>query len=149
MDETQQFLDAVLARLEAAERAVHDGDITQRLQMWSRTEPVTLFGAGRSGKGWDQVEPVFRWLGTRFTGCTAYEIDVVAAEARGDLAYLVVLERTTASVQGGPQQSYVLRVTHVFRREEGEWRIVHRHGDPLESPDGGEAVARLLTGAAS
>jgi ketosteroid isomerase-like protein len=149
MGETQQFLDTVLPRLHAAERAVHDGDITQRLQMWSRTEPLTLFGAGRSGTGWAQIEPVFQWLGTRFTGCTAYEIEVVAAEARGDLAYLVVLERTTASVQGGAQRSYVLRVTHVFRREEGEWRIVHRHGDPLESPDAGEAISRLLAGSAS
>ena len=33
------------------------------------------------------------------------------------------------SIDGGPVQENVLRVTHVFRRENGEWKIVHRHGD--------------------
>ena len=149
MNETQQFLDDVLPRLQDAERAVHDGDITKRLAMWSRTEPLTLLGAGRSGTGWEQIEPVFQWLAESFTGCTSYEIEVVAAEARGDLAYLVVLEHTTASVHGGAQRSYVLRVTHVFRREDDQWRIVHRHGDPLQSPDSGEAVSRLVAGSSS
>ena len=30
---------------------------------------------------------------------------------------------------GGERATYTLRATHVFRREDGEWRIVHRHGD--------------------
>lgn len=142
MDETQAFLDEVLPRLQRAERAVHDGDIAQRLEMWSRVDPVTLFGAGRSGRGWVEIEPVFEWLAGTFSQCSSYEIEVVAAEARGDLAYLVELERTTASVRGLPT-TYVLRVTHVFRREEGQWRIVHRHGDALESPDRGAITERL------
>ena len=39
-------------------------------------------------------------------------------------------EHTTATVNGVPQ-SYTLRVTHVYRREDGEWKVVHRHGDQL------------------
>jgi ketosteroid isomerase-like protein len=37
-----------------------------------------------------------------------------------------------------PPQSTKLRVTHVYRREAGEWKIVHRHGDyvPVDEPGG-------------
>jgi hypothetical protein len=37
-------------------------------------------------------------------------------------------EHSTTSVYGEPRQ-YTLRATHVWRREDGEWKIVHRHGD--------------------
>jgi ketosteroid isomerase-like protein len=29
----------------------------------------------------------------------------------------------------GAPRTYTLRVTHIYRRENGQWRIVHRHGD--------------------
>ena len=46
-----------------------------------------------------------------------------------DLAYTVCLERYTASVQGGPPETPEYRSTHVYRREAGGWRAVHRHAD--------------------
>jgi ketosteroid isomerase-like protein len=54
----------------------------------------------------------------------------VAAGASGDLAYTVGYEKCTRSWDGGPPESSTLRVTHVYRRENGEWKIVHRHADP-------------------
>jgi ketosteroid isomerase-like protein len=41
----------------------------------------------------------------------------------------VAFEHTTASLNGAPLESYPLRVTTVFRRKDGEWRVAHRHGD--------------------
>ncbi|MEU0793082.1 nuclear transport factor 2 family protein [Amycolatopsis sp. NPDC005961] len=56
------------------------------------------------------------------------------AGASGDLAYTVGFEQNTVSINGWPA-TYTLRVTHVYRREDGEWRIVHRHGDrPPDEP---------------
>jgi ketosteroid isomerase-like protein len=46
-----------------------------------------------------------------------------------DLAYTVGFEHTAVSWDGVPLEPYTLRVTHVYRRENGEWKIVHRHGD--------------------
>ncbi|MBA2363863.1 MAG: nuclear transport factor 2 family protein, partial [Chloroflexia bacterium] len=46
-------------------------------------------------------------------------------------AYTCGYERRTVSVDGGPAKPGTLRVTHVYRRENGEWKIVHRHGDNL------------------
>jgi ketosteroid isomerase-like protein len=51
-----------------------------------------------------------------------------------DLAYIVEIERTRAKVGGSDEASPVsLRVTTIFRLEDGKWRILHRHADPITS----------------
>jgi ketosteroid isomerase-like protein len=50
----------------------------------------------------------------------------------GDLAYTAGFEHTEATVNGEPR-SYTLRATQVYRREDGEWKVVHRHGDSVEA----------------
>ena len=125
-----------------AELALHNGDPAARIAMWSRTEPLTLFGAARSGRGWAEIGKTFEALGQQFSNCTSYENEIVAAEASGDLAYTVALEHTTASINGAPPRPYVLRATTIFRREDGEWKVVLRHADALAS-DSGEVVGRL------
>jgi len=130
MTELDAFLDAVIPRQTEAERAIHNGDASARLAMWSPNDPVTVFGAWVSKDGWTDVSQLFEWLARRFSDCTSYRFDVVAAGVSGDLAYTVGYEHTTASVNGVPS-TYILRVTHVYRREDGVWKVVHRHGDAL------------------
>jgi ketosteroid isomerase-like protein len=139
MSELDDFLTPTLARQVEAEEALHNGDQTLRMQMWSTQDPVTLFGAVKSNSGWDEVSQVFRWLASRFSDCTAYRFELVAAGASGDLAYTVGYEHTSVSIDGVPVEPYTLRVTHVYRREDGEWKIVHRHADP--APDQGSLRA--------
>jgi ketosteroid isomerase-like protein len=50
---------------------------------------------------------LFRWLGTHFSDCTAYRFE-----------------------------PYTLRVTYAYRREDGEWKIVHRHADSVPATQG-------------
>jgi ketosteroid isomerase-like protein len=133
MSETEKFLAATMPRLTEAEIALINGDASQRIAMWSRNEPVTLFGAAATRTGWAEARRTFEQLGSLFSDCTAYEIEIVAAGASGDLAYLVAFEHATASVNGVPVEPFTLRVTTVFRREDGEWRVVHRHGDSPKS----------------
>ena len=128
--EVDDFLAATMPRLNEVEIALHNGDAAPRIAMWSRNDPVTLFGAALSGGGWAEIGPVFERLGSSFSNCTSYQNEVVAAGASGDLAYIVAFEHTTASLNGEPAQPYVLRATTVFRREDGEWKVVHRHADP-------------------
>ena len=47
----------------------------------------------------------------------------------GDLAYTVGFERSHVSVDGGPRHDQTLRVTHIYRRIDGEWKLIHRHAD--------------------
>ncbi len=128
--ELDDFLTKTLARQVEAEEAIHNGDVMPRMAMWSTSNPVTLFGAaGPNKSGWDEVSRTFRWVASRFSNCTAYRFELVAAGASGDLAYTVGFEHTSVSIDGVPAEPYTLRVTHVYRRENGEWKIVHRHGD--------------------
>ncbi|MCF2527777.1 nuclear transport factor 2 family protein [Yinghuangia soli] len=131
MAEVDDFLHDVLPRLRAAEIALHQGDPGPRSALWSHQAPVTLFGAEVNRSGWAELEPTFAWLAGRFTECTALEYEVLAAGASGDMAYLVAIERISAVAHGKPV-SYALRATTVFRREEGKWKAVHRHGDPYK-----------------
>ncbi|MFC5139276.1 nuclear transport factor 2 family protein [Actinomycetospora rhizophila] len=127
--EVEAFLDEMLPRQVAAERALCGGDAGPRGTTWSSRDPVTLFGgAVVLRRGRDEVSAVFRWLAGRFTELRAYDFELVAAGASGDLAYTVGFEHKTV-VADGAESTYTLRVTHVYRREDGQWRIVHRHGD--------------------
>lgn len=144
MTETEDFLAATMPRLTAAETALHNGDPGPRMGMWSRTDPLTLFGAAVTARGWAEIGRTFEWLGKSFSDCTSYENEIIAAGASGDLAYLVALEHTTASINGAAPQPYELRVTTIFRREDGQWKVVHRHGDAL-GPASAGVVDQLLS----
>jgi ketosteroid isomerase-like protein len=146
--ETEQFLATMSPRITEAETALHNGDPGPRAAMWSRAEPLTLFGAAMSARGWGQIGPIFGTLGKQFSDCLSYQNEIVAAEARGDLAYTVALEHTTTSVNGAEPAPYVLRATTIFRREDGEWKAVHRHGDALAA-DSAAVVGRLTPPAAA
>ena len=69
------------------------------------------------------------------TDIRPFRVEVTAAGASGDLAYTIGYEHNQVKVDGQPR-TYTLRVTHVYRREDGQWRIVHRHADVPPTDDG-------------
>jgi ketosteroid isomerase-like protein len=142
MSDLDDFLNETVDRQVEAERALHNGDPEPRLAMWSTQDPVTLFGAAASKSGADEVRQFFRFLASRFSDCTDWRFELVAAGVSGDLAYTVGYEHTSVTIEGVPVAPYILRVTHIYRREDGEWRIVHRHGNstPVEQRPLAEAV---------
>jgi ketosteroid isomerase-like protein len=134
VSELQEFLDSFVPRQEAADHALHNGDVEPRKELWSRGDPVTLLGAfGVAASGWDEVSETFDWVASQFSRGDEFKLEVIAAGVSGDLAYTVGYEHSLVSRDGGPARRNRLRVTHVYRRENGEWKIVHRHGDGLES----------------
>lgn len=126
--ETEQFLAEMLPRQRIADHALHNGDVDPRLALWARTDPVTVFGARMSSSGWSDLEPMFRKVASWFSDSSEFEFEVIAAGASGDLAYTVGYEHNQGKMNGEPRTS-TLRATHVYRREDGQWRIVHRHAD--------------------
>jgi ketosteroid isomerase-like protein len=109
--------------------AMGGGDPGPYASCWADSPEVTLFGAwGPVEKGHHAVARTFEWVGSRFSdGRLVPRYDVV--DASGDLAYTVGVERGTVRVDGGEPRDVTIRVTHVFRRVEGDWWLVHRHAD--------------------
>jgi len=133
MSELDDFLTTTLARQIEADEALHNGDVTLRMQMWSTKDPVTVFGALKSVSGWDEVSQAFRWIGSRFSDCTAYRFELVAAGVSGDLAYTVGYEHISVSMDGVPVEPFTLRVTHVYR---------HADYPPIDQSPSTEAPTR-------
>jgi ketosteroid isomerase-like protein len=131
MDDVDGFLGTVIPRYIEVEKAFHSGDVEPRLGMWTRSDPVSVVGAaGPVRTGWAEVEESFRWIAARFADCTGFDLDVIISDVREDLAYVVCRERAELLVDGAPT-TIVLRLTHVYRREDGRWKNAHRHADPV------------------
>ena len=132
MNELEDFLTNIINRQTIAEKAIHNGDPVPRLEVWSTKDPVTLFGAwGPCKSGSEEITRISRWVASRFSNCSEFNFEIVAAGVSGDLAYTVGYEHSIRSLDYGPVENATLRVTHIYRRENGKWKIVHRHGDAL------------------
>lgn len=130
MSDREDFLAWIRTALYEAELALHNGDPGPRRALWSRNEPVSVLGAWRNARGQLEIDELFTSLGESFSDCSSYAFELQAYDVIGDMAYTAGLEHTSASVEGQPR-SYTLRATQVYRRESGEWKVVHRHGDTV------------------
>jgi len=123
--------DAVLASVEAAQVQLVNGQPGSFKALWSQREDVTLSGGlgGAIAKGWPQVSERLDWVATQYADGTRTHQEV-ARYIGQDVAY-VVLRETIKFKNPADGRAIVqeLRVTQVFRREDGRWRIVHRHAD--------------------
>jgi ketosteroid isomerase-like protein len=130
MTDRDDFLRWVETALREAETALHNGDAAPRRALWSRNEPVSVLGAWRNAYGQHELDELFDSLGQSFSDCTSYAFELLACDVVGDMAYTAGLEHTSASVDGQPR-TYTLRATQVYRREDGKWKVAHRHGDTV------------------
>ena len=127
MTEREEFIAWAQSVLRDAETAVHNGDAGPRRAIWSRNDPVSVLGAWKNASGQLELDQLFAHLAESFSDCTSYELELLEAEVRGDTAYTVGFEHTSASVNGVPR-TYTLRATQIYRREDGAWKVAHRHG---------------------
>ena len=130
MTDRDVFRTWVESALYDAELALHNGDAAPRRALWSRNEPVSVLGAWRNAYGQEEINALFTTLAGTFSNCSSYAFDLQSYDVVGDMAYTAGLEHTSASVDGQPR-TYTLRATQVYRREAGEWRVAHRHGDTV------------------
>ena len=135
MSDRDEFLAWVRTALHEAEVALHNGDARPRRALWSRHDPVSVLGAQRNAHGQRELDELFAALAASFSDCASYRFELQACDVLGDMAYTAGLEHTSTSI-GGQPRSYTLRATQVYRREDGEWKVAHRHGDMIAAPPG-------------
>src|SRR5262245_10874709 len=130
-----------------ANTALVRGDIDGYLALIKHAQDFTLmtpFG-GAPVRGFDGSSEN-RAAMARFFKSGTFQQEVVTTYDSGDLVVLVTIERVRAETGGPTEQEWSLRVTQVFRREGGEWRLVHRHADPLGKGVSVERAAALTRG---
>jgi ketosteroid isomerase-like protein len=111
--------------------------------LFSHREDVTLANPyGPPVRGWKQVAKAVDHASSLRSDGTFLEWQIVAKYVSAELAYVVQIERAEAKICAREEITpLAVRSTMNFRPEEdGEWKIVHRHSDPITTPQPAESV---------
>ena len=140
---SQEELDALVRRTEEATKAFLDGDMDRYLELTPHARGYTLMNpfGGPPDQYEDRSESI-RAAADFFNGGEV-TLELTEAHSWDDTLVLVMIERQHARVGGMPDQDWSLRVTQVYRRDGDDWRLVHRHADPLVQQIGLERAAEL------
>jgi hypothetical protein len=127
--------DRFLRRYEAANTAFVNGDPSLWLSITADQDPVSIFGGfgGLGDAGLAAVDQRYQLAAGAFRPSgTDVDFDYLVKDVRGRLAYTVAIERSDVIYAGHEApQPQVLRVTMIFRLDNGGWKIVHRHADTM------------------
>ena len=112
--------------------------------MYSHEDDVTLANPfGPAVRGWKQAAETMERAASNYSDGEATGFDGVAKYVTAELAYIVEVERYRLRVGGSTDAvPVVLRVTSIFRPEDGVWKIMHRHADPIDSARPAQSVVQ-------
>jgi ketosteroid isomerase-like protein len=110
--------------------------------LFSRREDVTLANPyGPPVRGWGEVAKTIEHAASLRSDGEFLEWQILAKHVTADLAYVVQLERAKAKVGAREDITPIAtRATMIFRPEEGTWKIVHQHADPITTAQPVESV---------
>lgn len=112
---------------------VANGDVGPIKALYSHADDATsMYGWGGYEKGWEAISRRWDWAGQQFKGGTVRHENVTTIVGT-EIAYTTDIETFDVKLpdMDRPTQ-WTNRVTHVFRFEEGGWRLLHRHANRLE-----------------
>jgi ketosteroid isomerase-like protein len=142
---TEEELREILAETEAASNAWMQGEWERGFGalVTERDDACILGpfgGSALEGRAWNEAAK----RGVKQFANGQAKLELVQSYAADDLLVLVLHEEQQGDLAGIENQPWSLRVTQVYRREEGRWRIVHRHADPLVQRRTLEETAALV-----
>ncbi len=110
---------------------------------FSHRDDVTLANplVGLPARGWEQVAATLEHASSQFRDGENVGFETVAKYVTPELAYVLLIERDKVKV--GAMEDLApsaLRVTMIFRPEDGTWKVVHRHADPITTAQPAESV---------
>jgi ketosteroid isomerase-like protein len=133
---TANDLSSAIEQSHAALAAIWKGDPSLYLELFSDSDDVTLGNPfGPYVRGPQKVEATVTAAALNFRDGEVTGVELIEKYVSDDLACVVEVERGRAKVGGGEELVNVaLRVTSLFRLERGNWKLVHRHADPITTP---------------
>jgi len=136
------YFDEVIEPYHLALGEIIKGNPEGYKKLCSHREDVTLANPfGPPALGWDEVARTLERAASHYTDGQLTDFENASKYVSAELAYLVEMERFEAKVGGAEDPAPVaLRVTSIFRPEDGTWKVVHRHADPITTAQPAESV---------
>jgi ketosteroid isomerase-like protein len=118
-----------------------NGDAGPLADIWSQgSDATTMHPIGGRQVGWGKVQESFQQVAQVASEGRIW-LDDQVIRVVGDMAYELGIERGALKLVG-QQVAVDGRVTNIYRREMGKWKLVHHHADI--SPAMLEVYNRLL-----
>ena len=129
-------LDDAIEASHHALAAIINGDPSGYRALYAEGEDPTLGNPfGPFAHGLQNVVERLSEAASNYRDGEVTGVELIAKYASGDLACVVEVENVCAKVGGSEEMASVsFRVTSVFRLERGNWKLVHRHADPITTP---------------
>jgi ketosteroid isomerase-like protein len=139
---TVDEIDELIERFNLAQGEFIKGSPEPMNNLFSHRDDVTLNNPlSPPAHGWEQVAATMERAASQFRDGEIVAFETIEKHATAEFAYVVRVERAQAKVGGSDDiVPIALRVTMVFRPEDGTWKIVHRHADPITAPQPAESV---------
>ena len=137
-------LSRVIDRFHEALNRFAAGDPEPLIELYSRGDDVTIANPfGPPARGWAQAADTMRRAATHYRDGRAIDFERISECTTPALAYVLEVEHYESKMGGSEVMTPVaLRVTTILRPEDGTWRVVHRHADPITTPRTAESVIR-------
>ncbi len=131
---TQDF-EVMVEKTHLALKEFFKGKSKSYSKLFSSAQDISLLGAqGGIAVGAKEVAQHLTTRASWFQAGENVSWERLVKVSTPDLSYLVEVERFDAKVGDTDEIIHVaLRVTTIFRRENGQWKVIHRQGDPLVS----------------
>ena len=139
---TVDDVDKLIEQYYRAQREFLRGNPETVKDLFSHREDVTLANPyGPPVRGFDEVAKTIEHAASSRRDGTFVEWQIVAKYVSAELAYVVQIEQAEAKIGAREEITpLAVRATMIFRPEDGEWKIVHRHADPISTPQPAESV---------
>jgi len=126
-------LDEAIERSHRALDEIARGDPAPFFELYSDSAEATLANPYLPpARGRSEIEAAGRLGASNYREGRAIAFENFAKIRVGDVGYTLEIERFEAKVAGGDEiRPVALRVTSIYRLEDGQWRLLHRHADPI------------------
>jgi ketosteroid isomerase-like protein len=126
-------LDELVSRYHAAMTPFAKGDPNPVKELYSHADDVMLANPfGPAVRSWAAVSERLDFASSRMHDGEVTGFEEVARYQSGDLFVLHEAEDWRSRIADRDHvEPWRLRVTTTFRNEDGQWRVIQRHADPI------------------
>lgn len=142
MDRLPAGLEATVAESHEALRRILNGDTSGYAALFADREDITLGNPfGPYGKGRAAVLQALHNAAAKYQDGSVVAVDRIAVYGDDRFVCLVEVEHGRARLGGRPDfVDFAARVTSVYEKQAGRWRLVHRHADPITTARPAESM---------